>query len=101
MSRSSAKSSWRRIRWLPAAALFALVPKCGVCLAAYLGLGALFGLPFGGQELCGLRQNSSAGPLIWGAVGFFVLSAITFRQAVWHRLRRRKSKPPFATNARA
>ena len=43
-------------RWLTGAALFALAPKCLLCLAAYTGLGAAVGLS--GPELCGAVVDS-------------------------------------------
>ena len=45
--------------WLLPAALFALAPKCVLCLLAYAGLGAALGL--GGPELCG-ASGDTAGP---------------------------------------
>lgn len=38
-------------RWATSLALLALMPKCVLCVAAYVGLGAAFGL--GAPELCG------------------------------------------------
>ncbi len=46
--------------WLTAAALLTLVPKCVLCAAAYVGLGAALGL--GGPELCG---GSSSPTVPW------------------------------------
>jgi len=43
----------RPLRWLSAVAIFAFVPKCFVCLAAYAGVGALLGVKLGGPEICG------------------------------------------------
>ena len=45
----------RPVRALVSVGLLALTPKCGVCLLAYAGLGALIGLR--GPEICG-----AAGP---------------------------------------
>lgn len=53
--------------WLLPAALFAVAPKCLLCLFAYAGLGAALGL--GRPELCGARDASSAFPLLLGIVG--------------------------------
>lgn len=55
MSPSPVKHSRvRALRWLGGAALFAFVPKCLVCVTAYVGLAAAaFGLKLGGPELCG------------------------------------------------
>ena len=47
-----------RAGWLVPAALAMLVPKCPLCLVAYLG--AATGLGFVGKEVCGLP--SSSGP---------------------------------------
>ncbi|MBI3884126.1 MAG: hypothetical protein HY302_00085 [Opitutae bacterium] len=49
------------------AALLALTPKCVLCVAAYVGLGAALGL--GGPELCG----GSAGGL---SATHFVVAAL-------------------------
>ena len=54
--------SRRAVRWLWPAALLALTPKCLLCVLAYAGLGAAFGL--GGPEICG----ASAGwPASWAS----------------------------------
>jgi hypothetical protein len=37
--------------------MFALVPKCFLCLAAYTGSGALLGT--GGPEFCGAAQDAA------------------------------------------
>jgi hypothetical protein len=41
----------RSLRWAAAGTLVALTPKCLLCFAGYVGLGAAFGP--GGPELCG------------------------------------------------
>ena len=61
---------WRG--WLIPAALFALVPKCVLCLLAYTGLGAV--LRLGGPELCGGAAASTLPwplllPLLGGTLG--------------------------------
>lgn len=43
-------------RWLVPGALFALAPKCVLCLAAYFGLGAALGLT--GTEICGAPDHT-------------------------------------------
>ena len=53
--------------WLVPAALFAIAPKCILCVIAYAGLGTVLGL--GGPELCGAPDRFSALPLLLGAVG--------------------------------
>lgn len=53
--------------WLVPAALFAVAPKCFLCVLAYAGLGAALGL--GGPELCGAPDRSSAFPLVLGLAG--------------------------------
>lgn len=70
----------RAVRWLLPTALFALTPKCLLCVAAYAGLGAALGL--GGPEICGASagsRDSWASSLAWlgvavglGAIGFLV-----------------------------
>ena len=45
------------------AALFALAPKCGLCLLSYAGLGAALGL--GGAEICGATPSSASVWLTW------------------------------------
>jgi hypothetical protein len=46
--------------WLAATGALALVPKCGLCLIAYLGLGSALGL--GGAEICGAAYDG-----MWGS----------------------------------
>ena len=53
----------RPARWLPGVALLALTPKCLLCAAAYLGLGAALGL--GGPEICGAPASIWATLLAW------------------------------------
>ena len=56
-ARSPRVGPWRlSLRWSGGVALLALTPKCLLCAAAYLGLGAAFGL--GGPELCGTAPTS-------------------------------------------
>jgi hypothetical protein len=50
----------RAARWFWPAALFALTPKCLLCVLAYAGLGAALGL--GGPEICGA---SAGAPATW------------------------------------
>lgn len=67
MSLSRAKPWGRAARWLAPAAALALAPKCLLCLAAYLGLGAALGIA--GPEFCGAASSSAASwvALILGA----------------------------------
>ena len=76
----------RRRRWLAPAALLVLVPKCGLCVLAYTGLGALFG--FGGPELCTVDGGASAHPG-WIAAG--VAAALLGAWGV-RSLRRRRAR---------
>ncbi len=55
MTRWLAKARRHPVRSLGPVALVALVPKCGLCLLAYLGLGAAFGLS--GREMCGAASG--------------------------------------------
>jgi hypothetical protein len=52
----------RAVRWFLPTALFALMPKCLLCVVAYAGLGAALGL--GRSEICGASAGSSAS---WGS----------------------------------
>jgi hypothetical protein len=78
-------SSWlmifrRAVGWFLPTALFALMPKCLLCMVAYAGLGAALGL--GGPEICGASAGSPgswASSLAWlgaagglGMIGFLV-----------------------------
>ena len=49
-------------RWLVPLGVFALLPKCLLCVLTYLGLAAALGL--GGPEICG----AAAGPASWPAM---------------------------------
>jgi hypothetical protein len=74
------KSSRRAAGWFLPAALFALMPKCLLCVVAYAGLGAALGL--GRSEICGAPAGSPgswASSLAWlgvagglGTIGFLV-----------------------------
>lgn len=89
MSRPRRESLRRVVRWLVPAAALTLMPKCVLCAAAYLGLGAALGLST--PELCGASPNAvptwalaaSAGSLLAGVVVVFRLRA---RAAVAGRL---------------
>ncbi len=59
MSRPRIEFSRRLTRWLAGAALFALAPKCLLCLTGYLGLATALGL--GGRELCGATASAAGG----------------------------------------
>ena|SRR5688572_2760527 len=48
----------RAVRWSLSAALFALTPKCVLCVITYAGLGAALGL--GGPEICGASAGATA-----------------------------------------
>ena len=76
-SPSPAAKRWRRsLRWGAGAALLALTPKCLLCAAAYLGLGAVLGVT--GPELCGASPASGPSWLI-PAVIAALLAAATYR----------------------
>jgi hypothetical protein len=52
------KFSRRAVGWFLPTALFALMPKCLLCVVAYAGLGAALGL--GRSEICGAPAGSPA-----------------------------------------
>ena len=56
MSRWLTEILRRPFRPLASVALFALAPKCLVCVLAYAGIGAVLGLP--GPEICGATVGS-------------------------------------------
>ena len=70
----------RAVRWFLPTALFALTPKCILCVVAYVGLGAALGL--GRSEICGASAGSPgswASSLAWlgvagglGTIGFLM-----------------------------
>jgi hypothetical protein len=73
-----AESSRGAVRWLLPTALLAFAPKCLLCVAAYVGLGAWLGL--GGPEICGAPAGSPMGWVSWlalavAAAGFVVALA--------------------------
>lgn len=76
----------RRRRWLAPAALLVLVPKCGLCVLAYTGLGALLGL--GGPELCSAGGDATA-HLRWIAAGF---AAVVLLAVAVHWRRRQRAR---------
>jgi hypothetical protein len=57
------KVSRRTVGWFLPAALFALAPKCVLCVVAYAGLGAALGL--GRSEICGASAGSPASWASW------------------------------------
>lgn len=67
---------WRRtIRWLSAGAIFAVVPKCFLCLAAYAGFGTLLGIK-AAPEICGAAAGFTGTPFFWLTV-FAMLNSTT------------------------
>ena len=71
-----------RLRVVLPGALLALVPKCGVCLWAYLAAGA----GFAGRELCGAPANSR-GDYAWWLAAALIAIYLGSRE-LWLRLRR-------------
>jgi len=70
-------SRWRaKLPWLGGAALFALAPKCLLCLAAYLGLGTLFGLRLAALELCGTPAGPELGAVVGGVLAPLALASV-------------------------
>ena len=66
-------------------ALLALVPKCALCVLAYLGIGVL-GL--GGPELCGATANPDWHSKVWLFVGVVTASGVAIL-----RRSRRQARP--------
>ena len=52
-----------RLRLLVPTVLFALAPKCLMCLAGYVAVAA--GLRFGGPEVCGASASNARNWLTW------------------------------------
>lgn len=77
------------IRWLVSAAALALMPKCLLCAAAYLGLGAALGL--GTPELCG---GSRPGPTPWTWAASAGALAVSFVVLPWLHRRMVRSRTP-------
>ncbi len=83
----------RPASWLATGALVALAPKCLLCVIAYAGLGALFGL--GGPEICGASPGVADFWTTWlplsgvmlGASGFLTIRRCC-RVAAQKRVRR-------------
>jgi hypothetical protein len=57
------KVSRRAVGWFLPAAMFALTPKCVICVVAYAGLGAALGL--GRSEICGASAGSPGSWASW------------------------------------
>ncbi len=68
------------LRWVSAAALFALAPKCLVCLVAYAGLGAALGLKLGGPEFCGAPASPLTAVLPLLALAGAAVGIVLFRR---------------------
>ena len=78
--------AFRRARgWLAQTAVLAFVPKCGVCVLAYLGVGSTI---FGTRELCGARADPAA-PLV-GALALVSVLAVPAGFLLRRRMRRRR-----------
>ena len=61
----------RWIRWLVPGALVVLAPKCVLCVAGWLGLGATLG--WTGVEICGVPDNTATHGVAWLAVATVAL----------------------------
>ena len=79
----------RASRWLLPATLFALTPKCFLCLAAYAGIGAALGL--GGPEICGASSGPTCPRIIALALCGLAAGVIALRSR--HRHRCQSGKP--------
>jgi hypothetical protein len=66
----------RPASWLATGALVALAPKCLLCVVAYAGLGAVFGL--GGPEICGASSDIVDSWTAWLPLSGVVLGASGF-----------------------
>jgi hypothetical protein len=90
MSQWLAESLRRPLRPLASVALVALAPKCMVCVLAYAGIGAVFGLR--GPEICGAAASgglwTSSPAQIGLAVGIVGSVAILTRRMNFRRRRR-------------
>jgi hypothetical protein len=75
----------RSIRWYSGVALLALAPKCLLCAAGYLGLGAALGLT--GPELCGATPRTAPAWMPAALAAGAVAAAVVVR---WRRRRRRR-----------
>ena len=76
----------RAVRWLLPAALFALAPKCLLCVLAYAGLGAALGL--GGREMCGAPADVPEVWMSWLLLPGCVLGVtglVAFGRPIWWR----------------
>jgi hypothetical protein len=80
-SRWLAEKIRRPSRWLALGALAAFGPKCVVCVAAYVGIGAALGL--GGSEICGAPANSSDAWMSWLLIPGIVLGFSGFLSRRW------------------
>lgn len=87
-------SRWRarldRFLGLAGVTLFALAPKCVLCLAAYAGLGALVGLRFA-PDVCGAHPASPTPALLGLALLGASLALWTWRRVRHRRARDRRS----------
>jgi hypothetical protein len=91
MSRWLVDFSRRSVRWLPAATIAVLAPKCVACLVAYWGVGAAAGVGFGARELCGAPSADGPQISVWLAVA--VLSAGLAGVAIWRDVSWDRARP--------
>jgi hypothetical protein len=84
MSAWRARLSRRSLAWLSGAALFALAPKCLLCLAAYTGLAAAFGWKIAGPERCGSVTGDAFAWWWLALIPGVLLSFVGLRQVARH-----------------
>jgi hypothetical protein len=82
----------RAARWLLGIAALVLAPKCLLCVAGYIGLGALLGIT--GPEFCGVASTGAPGwrlPVI--GAGLLLVGVILhqFRRAGAGRVKPRRN----------
>ena len=89
MPRQRTEFSRAHVRWLGAAALVALAPKCFLCVLAYVGVGTALGL--NGPEICGGAGDT---PHLWTTwLAFIGITAAAVSASVFGVCRcRRPSK---------
>jgi hypothetical protein len=96
--------SRRAVGWFLPTALFALMPKCFLCVVVYAGLGAALGL--GRSEICGAPPGSWVSSLAWlgiaGGLGTFgfLASCRRVRPAPTEQAAMNRQRPTLNAEAR-
>ena len=96
MKRWLAEPIRRRPLGLACAAIVAIAPKCLLCVLAYAGAGAAFGI--GGPEICGGTNAASRGWAFALVACVAVAGVFAFQACRQRRASKLEAAPPLGSN---